>query len=166
MNITRDDRELRKNISLIIILFGAAWALCRWSGSEADKNSYTKYHMTITEGFFGTFTCTLGYWIVKETLYFMGKPENTCLYKILEPICINLRIALLILFCRYVLIDLTYPMLNNWLFIIKANWWKHQKDPFITNASYINAFFCWIICIFLWIFVLVSLILICICFRD
>ena len=42
MEITRDVRELRKNLTLVMMLFGGAWALCRWSGSES--NSYTKYH--------------------------------------------------------------------------------------------------------------------------
>ena len=164
MEITRDDRELRKNLTLVMMVFGGAWALCRWSGSES--NSYTKYHQTITEGFFGTVTSMLAFWIVKETFYFFGKPKSTCLYMILEPICIALRLGLLILFCQYVLIDMTFPMLNNWLFIIKANWWKHSTDPFITNASYINAFFCWIICTFLWITVFWSLIFVCILLRD
>ena len=166
MEITRDDRELRKNLVLIMMLFASAWALCIWSGGEADKNSYTKYHMTITTGFFGTITSMLLFWIVKETLYFLGKPENTCFYMILEPFCIILWLALLILFCRYILADMTLPMLNNWLFIIKANWWKHSTDPFITNASHVNAFFCWIICIFFWIAVFVFVGFICICLRD
>ena len=166
MEITRDDRELRKSISLVMMLFAATWALCILTGSQADNNSYTRYHMTITTGFFGTTTSILLFWIVKETLYFFGKPENTCLYAIIEPFCIILRVTLLLLFCRYVLADMTLPMLNNWLFIIKANWWKHSTDPFITNASYVNAFFCWIICTFLWINILWGFMFGFICLRE
>jgi len=28
-------------------------------------------------------------------------------------------------------------------FIGKANWWKNKTDPWVTNASYLNAFWAW-----------------------
>ena len=94
----------------------------------------------------------------------MGKPHNIWLYWIIEPICILFRIALLSCLCYFIIYRLTFPMFHHWFFFIGANWWKNSNEPFITNASFVNAFFCWSILIFLWIqffhgivFVLVSL---------
>lgn len=164
MEITRDDRELRKNIFIVMLLFALAWVTCRYSGDKT--NSYTQYHKTITEGFFGTVTSLLAFWIVKETFYFLGKPRNELLYMIIEPICILIRVTLLLTFCRFILLDMTLPMLNNWFFAVKHNWWKHDNEPFITNNSFINAFFCWFICSFLWFFVVWCVLFGLICLRD
>lgn len=167
MKMTRDDRELRKNLLLVAAIFGLAWLVCRWAGSEASKtNSYTRYHLTINEGIFGTLTSTLAFWIIKETLFFCGKPENICFYIILESFMILLRLSLLVLFCQKTLIEMTVPMLNNWFFIIGANWWKNKNDPFITNASYINAFLCWVVCTFMWILLIGTVIFVLHCVRG
>jgi len=39
-------------------------------------------------------------------------------------------------------------------FIGKANWWKNKTDPWVTNASYLNAFWAWPLWAIAWVLIL------------
>jgi len=137
------------------IIFGLLSLLCRWAGSgpKALLNPYTINHMNFNCAFFDTYSGVLGlfafYWVV----FYMGKFRNTCLYIVTEFVMTLVRIAVLGAFCYYVIWKQTIPLFKHWALINSDNWWKQKTDPFLTNDSLINAFFCW----FIWIIMLIAI---------
>jgi hypothetical protein len=101
-------------------------------------------------GFFGSLACLAVFMMVRDLLYVLGKPKEPVLYWILEPICILFRIAWFAAYAYY----------GFWLRVPKTLWligasqdantWKKPDEPFLTNASLVNAFFAWVIFILFW----------------
>ena len=85
----------------------------------------------------------MGLLFFKFTPVCCGSRRNCC-NKITALLFIIIRMSLVLsllylLFYRLILIDYHTVAINFY------NWWKSSKEPFLTNASYFNAFICWVL---------------------
>jgi len=117
-------------------------------------NKYTQMHARINEGFFFTMAGFLTLIPGMITLYSWGKFDNKCLRWICEPFLMLFRVAAVAAFAYYVLWQRTlYGWFGGCYFALYDNWWAAKTDPWITNASYFNAFWSWPLWALGWFFI-------------
>jgi hypothetical protein len=110
--------------------------------------------MKVTLAYINSISSVWGFMAWYWTCFYLGKPRNTCLYYILEPVMALLRLAVLGALLYFVAWKQTLPMFKDLYYLQSNNWWKdYDKEGFFTNDSIINAFFCWVIWLFYWIVV-------------
>jgi len=157
---TFSDAGLRGNHTIIVnlILWGGLGLICL--GLSSDKaalaNKYTVMHARMNEGFFFSIA---GFLIMKggmTTLYSWGKFDNKCLRWICEPFLMLFRVAAVAAYAYYIVWQRTlYGWFGGCYFALYNNWWALKTDPWITNASYFNAFWSWPVWVLGWIFMAV-----------
>lgn len=112
---------------------------------ETLANPYTAYHVAMVRGFFGSLWCFCAFNYFRYVLYRLGKPRNPTVYMILEPFSIVFRLAVLYIFIVYGLWNRLPNALKLIYYSTYGNWWKKKDEPFLTNASLVNALLAWII---------------------
>jgi hypothetical protein len=108
------------------------------------KNSYTQYHAAMNVAFFTLIACHLTFTSLCIVSNNVGKSSNRCLRLVLEPFTFLIRLGFIVSYTYFIIWRLLicvfcykgYHALND-------NWWKAKTDPWVTNASYINAVLNW-----------------------
>lgn len=110
---------------------------------ETLANPYTAYHVAMVRGFISSIWCFCAFNLFRDILYRCGKPRDPTLYMILEPFSIILRLAVLYIYIVYGLKNRLPHALKLIYFSTYGNWWKNKDEPFLTNASLVNALLAW-----------------------
>ena len=80
----------------------------------------------------------------------MNKAGFRCGYLITDApqqlVLVCIRACILGLFCHGAF--LFYKFTLTAFYIVRANWWRKSDEPWITSASFINAFLSWGMCFF------------------
>ena len=86
----------------------------------------------------------------------LGKIRNACTF----PCLFIVRLWILVYWFYFLVYKDLVPHIKIVYHLNSTNWWRSKDEPFFTNCSILNAFFCW----FWWFFTLVVGVYICIAF--
>ena len=120
-------------------------------GNVVGQNTYTMAHRDVSVFWFWfTGRSALIYLFAKKLKAF-GKVRNSILrYFITLPILFVVRVALLVYWFYFMAYKDLVPHVKIIYHLNNTNWWKSKEEPFITNCSMVNAFFCWFWWIMTW----------------
>ena len=81
-----------------------------------------------------------------------GNIRNSFLrYVVILPVLFVVRVALLVYWFYFMAYKDLVPHVKIVYHLNSTNWWKSKDEPFFTNCSIVNAFFCWFWWIMSWI---------------
>ena len=162
----RWDRWNREPVFLVCVGTGIASAILYYCGKSADTapvNTYTQNHRN-----FNVFLTWSAFRLTFLVLFFQKLREYrlikyVCIQWLLAPFVYLLRLAAVVWFVYFFLWKELIPFVIHSVRLNRINWWHSKDEPWLTNCSFVNAFFCWILwpvlmLILLWcsLFVLVS----------
>ena len=119
---------------------------------ETLANPYTAYHVEMVRYFLGAYASFFLFSLFRDCMFRLGKPRNKTLYIIFELFSIPLRLVVLYIYVVYGFWNLVPKALRLCWYSTYANWWKKKDEPFLTNASLVNALLAWWIYIAFWLF--------------
>jgi len=131
----------------VIILLSTFGGLCIAFGTN-DKatlgNKYTQYHLKMNTGMYFSFAGGIFFGWSMWFLRSLGKFDNKILRMIVEPFLVLFRLAAIGALAYFVIYRLFITdFLLGCFFACSRNWWAKKTDPWITNASYLNAIISW-----------------------
>ena len=113
-------------------------------GKEVGQNTYTTAHKDVNVFFFLFISKCLILNLVALSIKPLGLVKDMFIkYTLILPFQFIVRVIILGYWLNSLVTKDLIPHLRVVFHLNYTNWWRNKEEPFFTNSSFLNAFFCW-----------------------